>query len=102
MLALGMLVPALVMAQAATAHWISMRGMGHDAQPSFVTVSPVSTATHTVSFTACRGVVWWLEPSGFTVVQAARAAGETLQIHRGAAGSAPDRSTVICLIQADR
>ena len=100
LLMIGMMLPQAGFAQAGSAFWISMRGVGHEAQPSFVTLSPVATPSHRVAFSGCRGVVWWLEPAGASVVQAARAAGETVQIHRGAAGSTPDRATVVCLVQA--
>jgi hypothetical protein len=102
-----MLLAALVatgtvaVAQGTQAYWISMRGVATEAQAQFVPISPVITASHTVVFAGCRGRNWYLEPGAAATVQAARSAGETLQIHRGPAGSLPSGSTVICLIQAD-
>ncbi len=78
-----------------------MRGVATEAQAQFVSLSPVMTGTHTVVFVGCRGRSWYLEPGAAATVQAARSAGETLQIHRGPPGSLPSGSTVICLIQAD-
>jgi hypothetical protein len=89
------------MAQGSFSYWISMRGVAAEAQPSFVTLSPVLTTSHTAAFPGCHGRTWYLEPAAAASVQAARAAGETVQIHRGPSGSAPSVSTVICLIQAD-
>ncbi len=97
------LFPAVSSATAQTSfsYWVSMRGVAAEAQPSFVPLSPVATATYTVAFTGCHGRTWYLQPAGSDNVLAARAAGETVQIHRGSAGSSPSGSVVICLIQAD-
>jgi hypothetical protein len=89
------------LAQGAYSYWISMRGVAAEAQPSFVTVSPVVTTSHSVAFPGCHGRTWYLEPGAAAIVQSARAVGETVQIHRGASGSSPSGSIVICLIQAD-
>ena len=83
-------------------YWISMRGITEDGQPSFVSLSYVQTSTYSVAFAGCRGRTWYLQSGASATVQAARAAGETVQIHRGEPGSSPQSSTVICLIQADQ
>jgi hypothetical protein len=83
-------------------YWISMRGITEDGQPSFVSLSYVQTSTYSVAFAGCRGRTWYLQSGASATVQAARAAGETVQIHRGEPGSSPQSSTVICLIQADK
>ena len=88
-------------AQVSVSHWISMRGVASETQPTFVSLSPVATATHSVAFAGCHGRIWYLQPASASSVQMARAAGETVQIHRGPAGSTPSGSTIICLIQAD-
>ena len=90
-----------VMAQPSFSYWISMRGVAAEAQPSFVVLSAVPTATQTVAFAGCHGRTWYLDAAAAASVQAARAAGETVQVHRGPSGSSPAGSTVICLIQAD-
>jgi hypothetical protein len=82
-------------------YWISMRGITEDGQPSFVSLSYVQTSTYSVAFAGCRGRTWYLQSGAASTVQSARAAGETVQIHRGEPGSSPQSSTVICLIQAD-
>lgn len=88
-------------AQVSLSYWISMRGVASETQPTFVSLSPVATATHSVAFAGCHGRIWYLQPTSASSVQMARAAGETVQIHRGPAGTTPSGSTVICLIQAD-
>jgi hypothetical protein len=82
-------------------YWISMRGITEEGQPSFVSLSYVQTTTYSVAFAGCRGRTWYLQSGAASTVQSARAAGETVQIHRGEPGSSPQSSTVICLIQAD-
>lgn len=99
---LASVVPAQATEPQDMSYWISMRGITEDGQPSFVTLSYVQTATHTVAFVGCRGRTWYLQSGAAATVQAARSSGETVQIHRGAPGSSPQSSTVICLIQADR
>jgi hypothetical protein len=89
------------MAQTSFSYWVSMRGVAAETQPSFVVLSAVPTATQTVAFPGCHGRTWYLEAAAAASVQAARAVGETVQIHRGPPGSSPSGSTVICLIQAD-
>lgn len=78
-----------------------MRGVASEAKPTYVVLSPVATSSYSVAFVGCRGRTWYLQPAAAVSVQAARASGETVQMHRGAAGSSPAASTVICLIQAD-
>lgn len=93
------LTPAI--AQGSYAYWVSMRGVASEVKPGFVPLSPVATSSFSVAFAGCRGRTWYLQPASAASVQAARMAGETVQIHRGPAGSQPAGSMVICLIQAD-
>jgi len=104
---LGLVIGMVILPAQATepqdmSYWISMRGITEDGQPSFVPLSYVQTVSHSVAFTGCRGRIWYLQSGAAATVQAARSSGETVQIHRGAPGSSPQSSTVICLIQADR
>jgi len=96
------LLPAQATEPQDMSYWISMRGITEDGQPSFVSLSYVQTPTYSVAFVGCRGRTWYLQSGASATVQAARAAGETVQIHRGEPGSSPQSSTVICLIQADQ
>jgi hypothetical protein len=100
-LMVSVLLPAQATEPQNMSYWISMRGITEDGQPSFVSLSYVQTATYSIAFTGCRGRTWYLQSGASATVQAARAAGETVQIHRGEPGSSPQSSTVICLIQAD-
>lgn len=94
-------VPCVAQAQPSWSYWVSMRDVSATAQARFVTLSPVPSATHSVAFAGCHRRTWYLEPRAGAIVEAARVAGETVQIHRGPSGSLPAAGTVICLIQAD-
>jgi hypothetical protein len=83
-------------------YWISMRGITEDAQPHFVTLSYTQTGTYTTPFQGCHNRTYYLQSMDWNTVATARAAGETVQIHRGEPGTAPQQGTVICLIQADQ
>jgi hypothetical protein len=98
----SLVLPAQATEPQNMSYWISMRGITEDGQPSFVSLSYVQTPTYSVAFAGCRGRTWYLQSGASTTVQAARAAGETVQIHRGEPGSSPQSSTVICLIQSDQ
>ncbi len=83
-------------------YWISMRGITEDAQPAFVVARYAPQTGYTTPFLGCRNRTYYLSATDATAVNAARAAGETVQIHWGAPGTAASQSAVICLIQADK
>lgn len=99
---LGLVMPAFATEPQDMSYWISMRGITEDAQASFVGLSYVQSATYATPFAGCHGRTYYLQSGAAATVSASRAAGETVQIHRGEPGSAPQSSTVICLIQADQ
>jgi hypothetical protein len=99
---LGLAGPASATLPEDMSYWISMRGITEDAQPSFVSLSYTQTGTYTVPFLGCHNRTYYLQSTDANAVSAARAAGETVQIHRGEPGTAPQQGTVICLIQADQ
>ena len=99
---LGLAGPALATLPEDMSYWVSMRGITEDASPSFVSLSYTQTGTYTTPFLGCHNRTYYLQSTSASVVSAARAAGETVQIHRGEPGTAPQQGTVICLIQADQ
>lgn len=99
---LGLAGPAMATLPEDMSYWISMRGITEDAQPHFVTLSYTQTGTYTTPFVGCHNRTYFLQGGDATIVAAARAAGETVQIHRGEPGTMPQQGTVICLIQADQ
>lgn len=95
-------LPALATEPQDMSYWISMRGIPQESGPSFVVAAYVANGSYTTLFAGCRGRTYYLRSSDAAIVQAARTGGETVQIHRGEPGTAPQQSTVICLIQADQ
>jgi hypothetical protein len=88
---------------AAFSYWISMRGITEDAQPSYVLAAWASGGLFTTAFTGCAGHTYYLMAQDAPSVQAARSAGDTVQVHRGPQGSTqPATAAVICLVQVDQ
>lgn len=78
-----------------------MRGITEDAQPSFVIASYASSGNYTTPIVGCHGHTYYLRSGDATVVQTARDSGDTVQIHTGEPGTAPQDADVVCLIQID-
>lgn len=97
----GMVAPALATEPAGMLYWISMRGIAQESQASFVSAAYVPTGEWATPFAGCHNRTYYLRSADAAIVQAARTGGETVQIHRGEPGTAPQQSTVICLIQVD-
>ena len=102
LMSLGAVSPAFATAPEDMAYWISMRGITEDGQPGFVSLSYLASGTYTVAFAGCHGRTYYLRSADALTVQASRSAGETVQIHRGEPGTAPQDAEVICFIQADQ
>lgn len=93
---------ALATAPAQLLYWISMRGITEDAQPSYVPASYAQTGAYTTAFVGCNGHTFYLTPANAATVQAARAAGDTVQMHAGEPNTTVAQSGIMCLVQADQ
>jgi hypothetical protein len=82
--------------------YVSMRSMQEDAAPAMLPVSLGEAEGFTSAIATCRGKTVYARASDATVINAARAAGDTVQIHRAAEGAGPEGAAVICLVQADQ
>jgi hypothetical protein len=82
-------------------YWVSMRGITEDAQPSFVAAAYAQGGAYTSALTAC-GHSYYLTATGAATVQAARTAGDTVQVHAGEPGTTAAQSRIVCLVQVDQ
>jgi hypothetical protein len=93
---------ALATSPAQLLYWISMRGITEDAQPSYVAASYAQSGAYTTAFAGCNGHTFYLTAADAATVQAARTAGDTVQMHAGQPNTTVSQSGIICLIQADQ
>lgn len=82
--------------------FISMRAPDLDPAPRFVGVSPNPTDEQTVALESCDAKTYYLTPDDLAAVNAALANDNTVELQRGPDGSAPQDSSVLCLMQASQ
>jgi hypothetical protein len=92
--------PIASYAQTSDSYWISMRSFAAGATQNFVAAATAATGQQTVAVQACDANTYYLSQSDYDSLQAALTSQETVQLTVGAQGSAPDASSIICLIQA--
>ena len=88
---------------ASFSYWISMRGITEDEQPSYVAAAYGSGGSAMTAFTGCAAHTYYLTAADAAKVEAARTAGDTVQVHAGPQGSTdPAEASIVCLVQADQ
>lgn len=79
-------------------YYVSMRGLTTEATPSFVTVVRTQTAERTTAIAGCDELTYYATAADAQTIATARANGEVVQLHRGAAGGSAQTSAIICII----
>lgn len=81
-------------------YFVSMRAPDVDPAPRYVEAWPQSTDTNSAALAACDGATYYLTPDDLTVVNAALANQNSVELQTSPDGSAAESSVVVCLIQA--
>jgi len=79
-------------------YYVSMRGLTTESAPSFVTVTREADATRATSLAGCDELTYYATAADAQTIATARAAGEVVQLHRGAQGGSPQSSAIVCII----
>lgn len=81
-------------------YFIAMRAPDVDPAPRFVSLSPSATDEQTSTISGCDGATYFLAPDDLAAVNAALSNNNTVELQGGPDGTAPQDSSVICLLQA--
>ena len=81
-------------------YFLSMRAMQVETEPRYVTASPVATDEQTEPVAACDGQTYYLTSNDAAAVSAALANANIVQLQTAAAGTQPQDSSIVCVLQA--
>jgi hypothetical protein len=81
-------------------YFIALRTPQVDQTPRYVTATTAPSDGQSSPFAACDGNTYYLSSEDAAAVSAALASEATVQLQSGPQGTAPENSSVLCLVQA--
>ena len=79
--------------------FIAMRAPAIELVPRYISVSPDETDTVTAPISGCDGQTYYATPDDATVIAAALANGNIVELETGDTGTPPQNAAVVCIIQ---
>jgi hypothetical protein len=86
----------------AQVYFFSIRSITADQAPQFLQAIQTASADQATPVQGCDGNTYYLSDDDAASVNSAISAGDTVQLHTAAEGTAPQDASILCLVQASQ